>query len=547
MICAGKSKDQMNLREMYTLKMTPERMVEAFRRFVIKLKQQKYFGQHLDYQDYRRGDPTLFREEALYLKDLDARHGRNVRLDQEIRCLEEMTDEQILCYYTKVKDFRNNITGQESPGYAAYYMLEIVNLIYQDTAAEAFEALFSFWDALDERKRTGGIGTEYFYNICQLFMLAHQELIPRMIEELERRSGRDWSGQALVQIEAGDYRQAARFVIQNARLLKKEDIESEAAWVRHTWGAMPLVFEQLAARFADYDFRRRILDGFYASAYIGDYYVKGADEGRKKMVTVSKYMYYEYQEYSAYWKYWYYVLRESVQDFLNVIRQYTQASIRKYLRIGSGKCTASRFLNKSYGQDADRLKNVEQLKAMAADERFLTAVQEGVLQYFKENQIPLPVKKKRGPAKPEAQAIDYGEAKVPAAVDQERLRQARKDADLVLGMLHEGEIDYESAKEEPARQREPAAGEPVWEPEEIAYLGFLRAGDQKGAADCLKSLQMPEVRMMKQINEKALAILEDILLERTDGAVGILEDYEEEVDRILKSDQRSAGGVSDGA
>ena len=67
-----------------------------------------------------------------------------------------------------------------------YYMLEIVNLIYQDTASEAFEVLFSFWDALDDRMKLDGVGTEYFYQLCQLFMLAHQELIPRMMEELEK-------------------------------------------------------------------------------------------------------------------------------------------------------------------------------------------------------------------------------------------------------------------------------------------------------------------------------------------------------------------------
>lgn len=546
MTCAGKNKENMNLKEMYRLKMTPERMVEAFRRFVIKLKQQKYFGRQLDYRDYQRGDPTLFREEALYLKDLDAEYDRNVRLTQEIRCLEEMTDEQILRYRTLVKDFRKNTAEQADMAYARYYMLEIVNLIYQDTASEAFEVLFSFWDALDDRMKLDGVGTEYFYQLCQLFMLAHQELIPRMMEELEQRSGRDLSGQALVRIEAGDYEQAAKFVIQNARLLKKEDIESDAVYIRRTWEAMPFVFEQLSARLADYDFPRRVLDGFYASAYIGDYFVKGADEEHRKMVTVSKYVYYEYQEYSAYWKYWYYVLRESVQDFLSVVRQYTQYYVRKYSGTGRGKCTASRFLKKSYERGADRTPDVERLKAMVSDERFETAVQEGVLLYFTEKKIPLPEKKKRGPAKPTAQAIDYGETEVPAVVDQERLQKARKDADLVLGMLSEGEIDYEGGKEEPPEPTLPAVSAGSWEPEEIAYLGFLRAGNRTGAEAYLGSLGMPENRMMKAINEKALTMMEDILLERVEGTVKILEDYEEEVDRILPTDGKGAGGVSDG-
>jgi len=40
--------------------------------------------------------------------------------------------------------------------------------------------------------------------------------------------------------------------------------------------------------------------------------------------------------------------------------------------------------------------------------------------------------------------------------------------------------------------------------------------------------------------------MEDILLERVEGMVKILEDYEEEVDRILPTDGKGAGGVSDG-
>ena len=92
----GLDEKALNLKQIYKLKLTPERKVEAFRRFVIKLKQQKSYGRDLNYRDYFQVDVSLFREEALYMKDLEAEADTGIRLTKEIRCLEEMTDEQIL-------------------------------------------------------------------------------------------------------------------------------------------------------------------------------------------------------------------------------------------------------------------------------------------------------------------------------------------------------------------------------------------------------------------------------------------------------------------
>ena len=39
----NQKKDSMNLQKMYEQRLTPERKVEAFRRYVIKLKQQRNF------------------------------------------------------------------------------------------------------------------------------------------------------------------------------------------------------------------------------------------------------------------------------------------------------------------------------------------------------------------------------------------------------------------------------------------------------------------------------------------------------------------------
>lgn len=527
-----------NLKQMYEMKMTPQRKVEAFRRFVIKLKQQKYYGRNLSSQDYLQADMTLFREEAMYMKGLDVEYDMQIRLTREIRCLEEMTDEQILCYYTLVKRFRRNVMERASMTYARYYMLEVVNLIYEETPEEAYDTLFSFWDALNGKKKVSSECTEYFFHICQLFMLAHQELLPKMTEELERRSGMDWSGRTLEKISLGDYRCAAVFVARYARLLKKEEIWSDAEDVRHTREALPYVFERLEERLSDYDFRNMLLNGFYGSMYLGDYPVRNEEENRKQTVSLSGYRYYEYQEYSDYWKFWYFVLRESVQDLLNVIRQHTQSCIRNLLKLKAGKSTAVRMLKKSYMGKAERPEDVIRLKEMVSDERFAAAVQEGVLLYLEEQKIPIPDRKKRKPRKDRTD-IDYGETVPDAAIDREKLKKAREDADLILDMLKEGELAYEDTVMQETKQSAAAIGKgdglaaAKWQKEELIYLQFLRDGSPGAASDYLETLQMPENVMIRQINEKALEIMGDILLERTDGTVCIPEDYEKEADRIL--------------
>lgn len=153
--------------------------------------------------------------------------------------------------------------------------------------------------------------------------------------------------------------------------------------------------------------------------------------------------------------------------------------------------------------------------------------------------------------------MDYGEMAPAAVVDADKLRQAREDADSVLDMLSEGEIGYEEASlQEPEAGVSDIAGmtdlpERVYDalgaaetavssgtdllltPEEREYLRALRTGDGKAAAKQADTLQMPENIMIRRINEKALESLGDVLLERFGGQVCIIEDYKEEVDRIL--------------
>ena len=89
----------LNLKQIYKLQLTPERKVEAFRRFVIKLKQQKSYGRSLSSRDYFQVDVSLFREEALYMKDLDVEADTHIRLQKACsKCMAEHVRRYVLVY-----------------------------------------------------------------------------------------------------------------------------------------------------------------------------------------------------------------------------------------------------------------------------------------------------------------------------------------------------------------------------------------------------------------------------------------------------------------
>lgn len=579
----NRKKDSMNLQKMYEQKLTPQRKVEAFRRYVIKLKRQRNFGRDLSCYEYMQADIRLFREEALYMKGLQAEYDTHVRLSKEIRCLEEMTDEQILCYYTLVKRFQQHVIGRADIRYAKYYLLELSNLIYQDTPQKAYEAMFSFWNAL-ETEADGKISEEsreYFHTICRLFMLAFPEVMPEMIRQLEERTGRDWSGRVYEAVEKGAYEAAGTFVRQNARGLKEAERCPEKEYAVHAWKALPYVFRMLERDLTAYDFRHMILNGFYASMYIGEYPVMCCGMKKQKTVHVSEYMYYEYQDFSDYWKFWYYVLRESVQDLLCVIYQYTESRMRWHMKASPRRGSANRIIGKAYVSGTDRPEDVEKIRELLQDEQFQSSIEDGVLDYLTAEEVSVPERKRRvrRAAEKTAQELDYEEVRAGAVVDRDRLRQAKEDAEQVLGMLSEGEIEYETepvaeqqtemfqerdmqdaaadgkygraeggnmdfgmlqTDHEPEKQREEKVlggmtelPSDAFTDAEKQYLYFLRTGDQAAAEEHLREQQMPESVMMKQINNKALELLGDFLLEREAGRICILKDYEEDTDRIL--------------
>ena len=286
---------------------------------------------------------------------------------------------------------------------------------------------------------------EYFYTVCRLFMLAFPEMMPEMIDRLEKRTGRDWSGRAYEAMEKGAYEAAGVFVRQNARGLKEAERCQEKEYVFHTWKALPYVFRMLERDLKAYDFRHMILNGFYASVYIGEYPVMCGEKKEKKVVQVSKYMYYEYQDFSDYWKYWYYVLRESVRDLLCVIYQYTESRMRWHLKAAPRKGSVQRIIGKAYTSGTDRPQDVAKIKALLQDEQFQSSIEDGVLDYLTTEEVSLPERKRCSRKKMDGKVeeLDYEEIQTASVIDRDRLLQAKEDAEQVLGMLSEGEIEYE--------------------------------------------------------------------------------------------------------
>ena len=527
----------MDLQKMYEKRLTPERKVEAFRRYVIKLKRQRSLNAELREPAYARTDIRLFREEALYMKGLQAERPKPVKLTKIVRCLEEMTDEQILYYYTLVGQFKEQKAEMEDLNYAAYYLLEVANLIYQDSPLEACEVLFSFWDRLCEKAKPKEKFQEYFTVICRLFMLSNPEVLMLVVDSLEKCTGKDFSGRLYEAIERGDYREAARYVRQNARLLKVDKLCSAQNYVTYTWRAMPYIFQSLEDSFAEYDFRHMILNGFYGSMYLGEYPVLYGKEKPAKRVQVSDYMYYEYQDFSDYWKFWYYILRESAQDLLCILYYCTESCVRKAIKAPNRVFSVNKLINKNYPIGIDHPKNVEKIKGMLRDPRFQKAIEEGVQRFFTAEQIVLPKKKSQAKNVPD---LDYERVEVPESIDPKRLKKARSDAKSVLGMLSEGELNYESLRSCEIIHKKETEAKPAqdeeWKQEERQYLRYLREGKKEEAEHFLSVCRIPEPVMIKRINEKALQLMGDLLLEKEAGVLKIIEDYEADVDQIVREE-----------
>ncbi len=599
---------------------TPEQNVQAFRRYVER-KMMKYGSSSYYMAD--TWDKDYFSGEAQFMKDLEVAGPMHVKITRNAHYLHEMTDEQILCYYSLVHAFQENQIPKCQIFYARYYMLEVANQIYQNTAAEAWEALLVFWTRLRKAKKLG-VSDPYFINLCSLFSVAHPELAVQVADDLAETGCREYGGRLYAQIKDGDYSEAGQYVRSYARLLKAEEMFGEEEFRVHTWKAFPEVFAALEEAFGKAVFCKMVLDGRVKEHWLDTYPVGRDSEAEAEDILVTDYCTFRYK-LAGRWVRTGYELSELAQDFLKMVHLYTESFFREYFLCPKRKRSAARVLGKSYVYTSSSTKMVERAKKMLEDPRFEQAIAEGVREYIRKNQIVLPVKEKKKTKSEELYEMDHEGIEASGTIDLALLAKARQDAESVLSMLHDGEIDYTQedaarssrklTEEEAGNVRtladgntvngisasESAAGRNttdrnvseterhgaemaacrisggekhgegkftaaaectegngdstgkvsavnsgmaesagaeesenvIFTPEEQAYLHCLLAEDVSGARTICRTARMPENVMFRNINQKALDLFEDVLLERTEDGIEILEDYRAELERRL--------------
>ena len=130
-----------------------------------------------------------------------------------------------------------------------------------------------------------------------------------------------------------------------------------------------------------------------------------------------------------------------------------------------------------------------------------------------------------------------------AQIDLDKLSMARRDADSIIGLLHHEEIAYETefeVKEESCMDSVTDDtliennGSTQFTELEHLYLNALCEGELSKACELSRQAHIPENVMVRNINEKAIDIFSDVLLEKVDGEVTIVEDYMNELTKILR-------------
>lgn len=558
-------KEALNLKTLREMTETPETRIQSFRRFVIK---EKNNYRRMDYNPYHTNWPLMdserFLKEANYLKDFEVDYNTHVKLTKEIDYLEDMSDEQILCYYTLVREFHQNIIGRINVFYAKYYVLELANLVYQPNPVKACQRIFEFWDALvAAKKRT--YEDAYLKNICDLFIIAHPEVITFVVEELRKRGCIQFDRTIYDEIKVGDYRHAKEFVRFNARLLKEEELLENEDYIRSAWSALPYVFAQLSKQYPSKEssFEQVILKGWYERYSVKVLPMKDYVSRNYSNRIINAYEFYEWTPYLNAWGKKMYVLEESVQDLLNLIYAYTESYLREaYGAKSKRKRSSARVLNKKYTNSRDDVRNLSRIKKFLQEEVFSSAIADGIKDYVAAEKIQFPQKESKKTYVDQLYEMDHAKV-LPnlVQIDVDKLHQARVDADTVVTLLHQGEIDYDAPNQgkttvvenvihtltvsvekeststkqerEGIKTEESKESLPEFTKEEASYLRCLLKEDRQGQNEVLRQLQIPENIMIKQINQKALELFSDVLIEKDSEGVYLVEDYTEELSKMV--------------
>ena len=429
------------------------------------------------FYNFTPDEGLLFQQEVQFLREIFATSFPErgfVPLSKEIHFPDELTDEQIGCYFTLIPWFRDEECEKQHLHYGNLYLLEMANLLYDEDPSRALRGMFRFRDQMhlvaDNR--------EYFMNLCNSFLIAHPEYAGLMKEYCRSRGllpYRDlWQ-----EIRSGIFDGASIYVKNNARLLKENELSGEKEFSFHAWNAMPDVFYELDARYQGgrsehgISFREIATAGKEERSYLPLLPVKGIQGQSMERIAFGDGLLYLKEKGYGRSDRWYrqtWNLYDSSGDFLYVIYLYAESFMREHLRGPRRARSAARILKKNYRRNNDIPRNIRGMKSMLQDEDFEKAIGKGVDAYLNSHPEVLQKlerkeqEKKRSQTRKRAedsrrrreeikelekkQIYDMDHEQMSAGkIDRDRLQQVKQEMDSMSGMLHEGKIGYDSESE----------------------------------------------------------------------------------------------------
>lgn len=436
---------------------SPERILEEFHRYIRaeNTRRKGAFGLNFDVDEGRR-----FVDQCQQLRGLESMLSASqspppvrAELTLEVNYPGDLTDAQLLYYQFLKSCFFRGLFEAGQDYYGRLYLLELANGLHHRDSRDALASVFAFWDVMRPRVSDREAHEDYLLRLSLSFLTAHSDLTEEIRKGLIDRD-LYWRYDLIGEIRQGRFQRAGLFVARYARLLKPEEISGDKPFIQAVWEAMPSVFTHLDQCFGDnagHLFRRFLTAGEEISTEINLLPVYRRALGEKRRIPLSDTCYLDsHQSYGSVhrdrWARTEWVLKEGAQDFLYVIHLYTESFVREYYKAPKRKRTADRFLKKKYARTGDDRQTIKAMKEVMRDERFEKAIGEGVAAYMVAHP-PGPGAVKVRKTKKERQAeiiyqMDHEQMDSAVSIDYDKIRQARSDAESVLDMLHEGEIDY---------------------------------------------------------------------------------------------------------
>lgn len=533
--------------------MDSKRALREFRQFVEREKNKR---KGAFFFTFTADEGVIFMEEYKYLQKIFPHPEEMVcpfvPLQKQVLFYDEMTDGQILAYFSMISflqavsvpgyiENEEDLNLQRYLYYSGFYMLEVANMIHDTSAAIALHRITSIYDIfysyVEVKDRSAY--QKYMIALLDSFMIAHPE-VKEAVLTFYRRKGISLYQNTWEEIRERNFDYASDYVRTFARQLKEKDRTGEKEYVKHAWYALKNVFEELSERLPG--FLDLITAGYFQNIVLDILPVIGIQNADLKQLQVTSGT--AVRRIKAYggpdqWVRERWIPYEGTGDYLSVIYIYTESFIREKIGAPKRGRSASKVLKKKYARSNDPIKNIMTMKRQLESDDFVKAIERGVDRYLMAH--PQAIQKKKKNQKNLLADMDYEKPENKITLDPDKLRQAKRDMNTVIGLLHEEEIDYhrdEILTGEEAESKTEATDKSINEQSllnevEKAFLKYIFTGNEKEAGLLLQRTSLSERILMKQINEKAIEEIDDVILENRCGKIVCIEDYLDEIRRWI--------------